>query len=902
MSIHQHIEKNYSIICANIRLAQYVKHQYSQKQLGKGLKSWETPDILTWNAWVRRCWSDLRVRHKGLELLLNQTQEVLLWQEIIRQRVDASFQWHIPSVAGQAQSAWRIMQEHRIPEFADSQELGRDHRIFQSWSQVFKERCQKNNWIDVSRIPERIGNDYINDLELVNPGIVMMGFDVMTPQQKELIGHLNKTGIKVIEFEETEGQDASMQIAQCMDISEEIRFAAEWSKQKIQENSKAKIGILAPGLRDQRQRIANTFEQVLCPGNLGYENENAPLPFSITLGRSLSDYPMIAVIFSLLDLKPHALGLTEISKMLRSPFIRGYEEERASRALLDEKLRSKNQQSHKLSEIKYHVAQMGKSGDSPKMFVRSLAKLVEYQQALPARNAPSDWSEHFANMLEKIGWPGDRQLNSDEQQQSEAWGSVLENLASIHVIKSRVSRTEALSILRHEASEQGFQRHTPESPIEVMDPQGAAAIRFDHVWMLGMNENAWPRPIVPNPFIPIRLQAQYGVMHSDTQLFLDWTERLQQKIIRSSPNVVFSYSRYEGDRPLLRSPLLSNLHGSHIENTLPETTSFQTVIFESRHMEEISDCKAPSAENHTGGTTIFIDQSQCPFRSFAKHRLHSRELEEPDIGLNPMQRGLIMHDLMQQFWQDVKNYSQLIKRKPEEHAELITSIVDQKIQKAQERLPSVFTPQFSKVEADRLKSVMTSWIEVEKEREPFQVRDLEFQVEQSLEGINFRGRIDRVDELDDGSLVIIDYKTGIQKIYDWIPETLREPQMPLYAVTMPGNIAVVVLAILKQGDEFGYRGLAARQGVFNSDSSNNGPVKNFENDPAIREKFLPCDELDYWSWDDLLEQWRAQVELLAIEFRDGHAPVKPTNDYACQYCDQGPFCRIGEIRKNREES
>jgi len=902
VDIHQYIENEHSIICANIRLAQYLKHQYSYKQLQKGLKSWETPDILTWNTWVRRCWSDLKVRHKGLELLLNQTQEVLLWQKVIEEQVDSNFLWHIPSIAGQAQSAWQIMKEYRIPEFADSEELGRDHRIFRTWSRAFREQCRQNNWIDASSISERIGIDRVRELEMPNSGIVLMGFDELAPHQQEFIRKLKESGVKVIQFQEPEGLDAEIQVVQCNEISEEIRFAAQWAKQKMQENSQAKIGILIPGLREHRQSAANAFEEALSSGNLGYDNENTPLPFSITLGRSLLDYPMIAVVFNLLVLKPHALTLPQISNLLRTPFISGYEEERASRALLDEKLRGRNQQIFTMSEIKFHVAQMHKKGYCLKLFARSFSSFCEYQQSLPARSAPSSWSEHFANMLEKIGWPGERRLNSDEQQQNEAWGSVLEKLASIHVVKSGVTRSEAFSVLRREAGDQGFQHHTPESPIEVMDPQGAAAMRFDHVWMLGMNENTWPRPVAPNPFIPIRLQSRHGVLHSDTQLFLDWTERLQQKIIRSSQNAVFSYSGYDGDRPLLGSPLLPRQERCDIENSLSEATSFQQMIFESSKIEEVHDSKAPAAVNYSGGTSIFIDQSQCPFRSFAKHRLHSRALEEPDIGLNPMERGLILHRLMQLFWLDVKSHEELIKRSPEAHVELVASLVDQEIQARRQKFPSVFTPKFSNIEAARLKAVMTSWIEMEKNRKPFRVRDLEFQVEQSLQGVNFRGRVDRIDELDDGSLAIIDYKTGVQSIGDWAPARPRDPQMPLYAVTLPGNIAVVVLAIMKQGDGFGYRGLASRQDVFDSSSTSKGPVRKFEDDLSIRKKFLFGEDAEDKTWTDLLNQWRKDAESLAIEFREGHAPVKPTDNYVCQYCDQGLFCRIHEITKNQEES
>lgn len=895
VQIDQYIENDCSIICANIRLAQFLKHQYSQRQLQKGLKTWETPDILPWAPWVRRCWSDLRVQNRKLELLLNSTQEALLWQQIIRKQIDSSYLWHIPSVAAQAQTAWQRMKQYRIPEFSKYEHLSKDAQAFSAWALAFVKQCQRRKWIDASSLPERIVADLIPKVELPSSGIVLVGFDDLNPQQEEFIRQLKAANVQVVEYAEPRQDEAETSIAECSDINEEIHWAALWAKQKVAENPQAKIGILVPELRDLREQIGSALTEVLSPNSLHYGTDETPPPFNITLGRPLSEYPMISVILMVLTLNPEALAMDELGQLLRSPFIRGYEMERSGRAMLDEKLRCNNKQFYSLEEIKRHAPHIGKQGQSVKIFIKCLSDVCEQIQNLPNRCVPSRWSENFANILEAMGWLVERDINHDERQQSEAWGSILETLASVLVVRPELNRSEALSVLRREFDDQSFQHHTPETPIEIMDAQGAAAMRFDHVWMLGLNEGAWPPQAAANPFIPIKLQVKHGVPNSDAQLHFDWIERLQQRILRSSPEVVFSFSRYEGDRPLLGSPLLPD--GQRFaDGDLNEFVSYQSIIYESRQIDTFVDIKAPSVAAHSGGTGLFRDQSQCPFRAFAVHRLRSRGLEDPDIGLSASQRGLMLHQLMQGFWEHVKNHETLVNRSMAQNLALIELLVIKQIEKQQTELPTVFSHQFSTVEAQRLKSMMESWLEIEKAREPFTVVGREMEIQGTLQGIRFKGRIDRVDELEDGTLMIIDYKTGAHSIMDWNPEHLNDPQMPLYAVTLSGGeITAVVYASLTPKDDLAFRGLANRDGIFNFDNFRS-QVENFNADSKTRKKFFEP-EWEDTTWEDLLAAWQKRIEQLADEFRQGHAQVSPISPNACRWCDQAPLCRIDEIEK-----
>ncbi|MXZ80120.1 MAG: hypothetical protein F4Z15_01840 [Gammaproteobacteria bacterium] len=894
MRIDEHIDHGHSVICANIRLAQYLKHRHSQKQLQQGLRSWETPDILPWTAWIRRCWSDLRVGNNRLELLLNPVQEALLWQQIINADVDAGFLWHVPSVAAQVQTAWQNMRQYRIPEFPESENLGEDAQAFRSWSKTFVRQCERRNWIDASSLPDRIGCYLLPELEFGSDGIVLAGFDRLNPQQEEFCSRLQESGVRLFRHEDAQDRGAEVSIAQCVDVDEETRWAALWAKRKMEQDPKAKIGILVPGLRELRERIHNTFEDVLLPGSLYYGHDTAPLPFSISVGRPLSDYPMVRFIFTVLGLEHRALSLDDLGVLLRSPFIRGHDTERAGRALLDERLRDGNRQVYASGDVVCHADRIEEKGKSVRIFRKSLMDLCDFVRKLPRYDAPSGWAEAFAGMLEIVGWPGERQPDSHERQQSEAWRSVLETLASTHVIREGLTRHEALAVLRREVDSQGFQPHTPETPVEVLDPQGADAMHFDHVWMLGLNENAWPPTPVSNPFIPIGLQKQHGVPGSDPELSLERAEQLQEAILRSCPDVVLSHSLYEGDRPLLGSPLLPGKAARFdSESDLGQAASYRQIVFDSGRVESFEDFRAPPVERHLGGTQLFRDQSQCPFRAFARHRLHSRELADPDIGLNAMQRGILLHGLMQVFWDQVKTHEALADMSADRISELVESIVEDVIGLQRGRLPSVFTERFSAIEAKRLKTMLCEWLENERARQPFRVVDLELEVEDTVQGVGFRGRLDRVDELDSGEYVIIDYKTGAVDVRGWAGDRPEEPQMPLYAVTLQGDVAAVVFAVLKRGGNLGFKGLANDGSLFGTNDFGQARIKGFDDDMRMRQIFLG-EDADSKTWDDLFGTWREVIDSLAIRFREGDARVAPIDQRVCNWCEQAPLCRIHE--------
>ena len=81
----------------------------------------------------------------------------------------------------------------------------------------------------------------------------------------------------------------------------------------------------------------------------------------------------------------------------------------------------------------------------------------------------------------------------------------------------------------------------------------------------------------------------------------------------------------------------------------------------------------------------------------------------------------------------------------------------------------------------RLTRLVTEWLEFERERVEFSVARTELDVSRSIAGLTLKLRLDRIDRLNDGSLLVIDYKSGNVSSKLWEMPRPEDVQLPLYA-------------------------------------------------------------------------------------------------------------------------
>jgi len=121
------------------------------------------------------------------------------------------------------------------------------------------------------------------------------------------------------------------------------------------------------------------------------------------------------------------------------------------------------------------------------------------------------------------------------------------------------------------------------------------------------------------------------------------------------------------------------------------------------------------------------------------------------------------------------------------------------VSNAMEELPrsGLFAPAraWRDIEAGRLQTLLRQWLALERQREAFQVAATEAELRLKLDALELRLRVDRIDRLPDGSQLIIDYKSSVCRLQDWLGERPARPQLLLYSIAgeMPGALAFAQL-------------------------------------------------------------------------------------------------------------
>lgn len=890
-----------TVLTATIRLARELRRDHDQVQEAVGGASWPTAQIMPLSAWLAETWQNgLFSDHPATAdlaalRLLRPAEERLIWDDVIRFMAEGSL-LDVPSTAEAAARSWERLCSWAIPLDAEAWNESEDARTFLGWVRTFQARCQRNGWISSAELPAAVADLIARGAGPVPEEVEFAGFLEFSPVQQRLIDTLERRGVKVRKRTQTNeaGDAACVGFA---DAGREIRAAAEWARRCLESDPEARdpafrIGIIVPDLKKLRDEIERVFGEVFHPRNRLRPDRDPMRCFNISLGRPLDEYPVIQTAFLFLGFDPEVLSVDHAGRVLRSPFLPGVSEEMTSRALLDADLRAGGAPDVSLSDV-IRLAQKkrgsgGGGGGCPGL-VTLLETWLEKYGTLQASRLPSDWAPALSAFLRDIGWPGDRTLDSIEYQTLEVWRELLSDLANLDDVFGRITLHEAVDVLKNLASARQFQPESAPAPVQILGVFESSGLRFDRLWLMGLHDGAWPADPVPDPFIPVRLQRRYGLPGSSPNRQLEFTRMLTSCLLSSAPSVVVSYPERQEDADLAVSPLV---------RMLPETSAAGLGIPPSPSvgegfrgdeeetpgasaLEVLDDHYGPACDDVAlrGGTFLFKLQAACPFKAFAELRLGARALEEPEPGLNALDRGRLLHRVLERVWGRLKSHGHLLTVTEEGLVDLVRGHVEPEVRRILGgRLAR--NPRLAEIEQARLVRIIGEWMGLERQRKPFMVVDQEEMRSVEVGGIEVKIRVDRVDRLEDGKLVILDYKSGECGPADWAGARPDEPQLPIYAVTAEAKVAGVLFARLRTG-VLGFRGLAESPDIAPG-------VRVPERQPPIAQ---------------IVSDWRTVLDELGRGFREGRAHVDPKDPArTCRYCDLPSLCRISQGMEEVEET
>ncbi len=851
-------EKGATIVTPSRLIAAVVTQQLAKDQLDQRVESWQRAPVYSLDAWLSASWHEARYTLKDVPTLLSTSQEHALWQQIIEQQHGHLFD--VTNTARLAMRAAKLLAEWRIPAEGDLWNDHEDGRQFLRWHALFRRRCREEGWITRSDIWSLLPK-WITAGLCIPELTVFAGFHTFTPALERVKQALGKRLIR--ENPRLEHPRGGTPVKMYEDFAQEIEHAARWSRSLFEQQPTRSIGILVPDLSSHRSLVERTFQQVFYPGAVlrllrtPVQDQPASV-FHVNDAASLRTHPVLSSALLLLELARARIDIAIAGAILRSPFIAGAEAERSERALADLNLRRRRELDVSFQDVEYA------SRKCPQL----LALLTRVHR-LPRPTARKlefpKWSEFFAALVRAAGWAEQTDLTAKEQETREAWSNALSELSSLGLVSGEVSFDSAVAQLRGLLSRPGVGRGDWSSPVQILGSSEAAGIVFDSVFVTGLSDETWPPPLKSYPLVPLKLQRAHHVPASWSESAEQERERMTGALLSSAPVMMASYS---GRLSPIAEPFVARDRAAFLEwpGKLPRQS------FTPAALDEIEDTNAPAYEQNEGtrgGVSLIKAQSLCPFRAFAEFRLAAAAPEDGCLGFDSRERGGFVHDALEKVWERIKTHQQLLAMPRDELRVLVRGAVEEAVRNEDS---GPFHDLMSQAERERLEHVISEWLDLERQRkQPFSVERLEQKRLYDFPGLRLQLRVDRLDRLRNGKLVLIDYKSGQQSRGKLKCPRPAEPQLLVYATAVGNEVDGVFFGELKAREP--------RAVGFSRERQFPGQSAEVRKD-----------------WSLFIAQSQAEVQRLAAEFVEGYAAVDPIKG-ACEYCRITPFCRVNEAAR-----
>ena len=852
-----------TILTVNSRLARYLQATTDQYQKEKNHLVWVTPTILPLQTWLERQFHN--VNTDGF-YLLSDFQEHCVWEKIIKTSQD-TFAMPAGSLAKLAQRAFELLTLWQVPQniLADFSHQP-ETQILQKWITDFQEHCHKKHWITRAALPAHL-KQYHETLALPKT-IVLMGFDEINPALNEFFSTLATCKIKhealaatisdkkQIAFENTEAELIAM---------------AHFAKSTLKENPQAKIGCVVPDLQNKRDTVLKIFSDIF------YEDN--PLPINLSAGVAMSSQQMIQTALTVLKWCHTALPIQTIYAILQSPYLCANEDEKNDGARCDAFLREKNYLFVTLPDLFFAFTSIQLSRGT--FLSRWQIFYSNYQKISKNKHTPSQWAHHFLHLLQTLSWPSQHTQSSEEFQLLERFKKLMHEFAKLDALFSALPYRNALALLMKLADSTLFQAKSHQEPIQILGLLETSDMIFDTLWVSGVNNQSWPPAAKPHPLIPYAIQQRYNLPHATAKHELEFYTHITERLKKRANKIIFSYAIKEGDQQLSPSQLIHDIPtGRYAFEKIPTPAEN---VFLTKEMEIIDDTLAPPITDYSairGGTQILELQSLCPFRAFATIRLRARAFNKPQIGLSAKSKGILIHQILLAIWEELKNSAALHALSDDDLRALIKDTLNRSSGGSLSATDTNNTAFFYQIEKRRLAKLIFNWLQAEKARGEFSVFQCETAEQITIGKLQLETRIDRVDQLRDGSLLLIDYKTNSNSTNGWFQERITDLQLPLYAAFGNQNQYRGIAFAEIKSDQITFRGVIHEQHIFADQTQ-------FELTPIDKRK----NNLGINTWQNLQMTWKTALENLSEEFCSGVALINPIKPATCQTCDLKPLCR-----------
>ena len=819
------------VVTANERQVRELKYAFDHHQRGLGLTTWPTTSVASIGHWLKTTHAATFPKNaSGNPLVVLSPQKLLLAAKLAAP--DSNLEAHTSLFL----DAWRQYWLWKIqPNDLDTTDNG---RLFHRWIDTL------TNFLNQHRaISEMQLYGFLEDAalagDLVPTSVHTFGLLDRTPAQQTLFDALIKSGSHVQHHSTPENHDSCPTLTSFETSNHERAAFAVWSREILSAEPEARIGIVVKELAGEYEAIRRQFEAAF--PDVGEIAQIA----NIGSGLLLSDEPVCRDGLDLLQWTIQPLNFRVVDQLLHSEYLPGVKTTQGLASWLP----------HRLDLKEFARRLKPPWGEQIVALIRS-----------PGKGSPRTWAERAKSILDIAGWPGE-ETDSNNFQAAQALSEVIDTLLSSGPFGD-LDWSDAVRTICFLAEHQRFAVQSPPAHIQVLSRGESDELRFDALWVANVSDTSWPGPTRPNPFIPISTQRAAGIPSSSPQEWLRKAEEKTHSWLSTAPLIVFSYSLSEDDATCSPSSLIPVRDESALTQVLrTPTLAAHGHIWaqqQTRHaLETLKDetgTTVPSDQLTYGGSSVLRDQSVCPFKAWAQHRLMLSDPREPHRFPDVLDRGSLIHDVLHEALASCESQEDVNAIDPA----LLREIVDRALVKFKPNLSEAVL----KHEHQRIQEILVHWLKFEQTRRPYRVVAVETEKSVRIGPLHLDLRLDRIDETENGRQLIIDYKSGRASTAGWRLPRLSDPQLPLYASTAEDASGIALIQLSEDGATLIGVGEQESQGLSN------------------------CQEFGFETFEALINAWKSDLEDTATSFANGHAAVDPIDRAICRRCQLPGLCRI----------
>lgn len=401
------------------------------------------------------------------------------------------------------------------------------------------------------------------------------------------------------------------------------------------------------------------------------------------------------------------------------------------------------------------------------------------------------------------------------------------------------------------------------------------SLNFENVIVMDMNEAVLPRLKMYEPLIPREVMMSLGLNR------LEMEEEIQRyQFMRLISGAKNAHLVYEENREREKSRFIEELlwkrqkRANRLEVfTIPQAGFSMKVRLHEKYIEKTPET-IEFLEKETYSATRLDTYLNCPLKFYYRYVLGLKEREDLLEGPESVHIGRFIHELLE------STFQKFLRKRPvidEKFRKSFFYEMDKKFKKEIELRMRSDSFLLRGIIRERLKK----FLENEKERNVAKILRLEERqtgkISFNHKQLKFTYTVDRIDELENKSLVIIDYKTGGM---DLSPKKLKTIEgMEMSRGSIRENIKSFQLPLYYHFVSKDFKGADINAGLYN--------IRTLEPKLLFRDEDL----YDY-SKKRIMEICLEALDYIFKEIFDPKVPFMPDKDERkCRFCSFPLMCR-----------